>query len=131
MKKSAYAALQDRIHSIHAEVRSAGREALKRAVDAQNETEATWSLKHLCAVIKRESGGWRLTTRELSAISPVIYDIRPGIYQVFAWWDISWGKQGRTAIAIPVSGARAFYTGPLAEYWHVTLAGDSVAEEQL
>lgn len=105
--------------------REAARVALQAAAEAQNVKEAGWSISHLCAVLRREGNGRPLTMTEKSSMTPRVFAQQDGSVQVFAWWDVPrvgrWGARGEH----PYPHTRAFYTGPLAEYWRVTLAGET------
>ena len=83
------------------------RAQLQQAAQVQNDIEASWSLRKLCSVIKREGNGRRLTAFQRQQGTPVVKEVA-GEVQVFVRgpWEVP------------------FYVGPLCDYWTIMLKGN-------
>lgn len=105
------------------EEQEAARAIFKAQADTQNAKEKLWPLSRLCRVLYDTGNGKRLTIKQRSLGSlPHALTLPNGDVQVFSGRDCH--IIDRVACKRTVNKeAKAFYTGPLADYWRTALTG--------
>ncbi len=115
--------LRDDVRFGTKEAVQAARDVFKREAAIQNAREDLWTLSRLCKKISQEGNGRPLTVHERSRQTPHVFSHDGTHIQVFHWQDIDPGYGRPYKFQRPFPGRLPIYTGPLADYWHVTLGG--------